>query len=71
MAQANAGEMVKAARARKGWTQQDLAHHADLTYKTISTVENGGTVRPKTLRKIAEVLDLDVIDLLPPVEVAS
>lgn len=57
---------MRAARVERGWTQQELAHHADLAYKTVSTVENGGPCRPKTLRRIGDALGIDLSSFIGP-----
>jgi transcriptional regulator with XRE-family HTH domain len=57
------GTRIRTARERKGWTQQDLAAAADLAIKTISVAENGGMVSRKSLRRMAEHLGLDFLEL--------
>lgn len=48
MAEPRLGNTLKAARARLGWTQADLAQRVGVSRKTINTVENGVFV-PSTL----------------------
>lgn len=52
------GERIRAARKARYWTQQDLAYHSGLSYKTISMAENDGGVKPKTIRTIEQTLGL-------------
>lgn len=66
----NAGELLKQARESKGWTQQELAQYAHLSLKTIWAAETGGSVNRNTIRRLAEVLDVDAHSLLAR-EVAS
>jgi transcriptional regulator with XRE-family HTH domain len=70
MTPANAGTQIKQAREARGWTQQDLSHRAHISLKTIWAAENGESVRRNTIRRLAEVLNLDSEDLLAQ-EVAS
>jgi transcriptional regulator with XRE-family HTH domain len=51
-------------RLSKNLTQEDLAAITDLTQRTISMIENGRQrPRAKTLRKLAEALDVEPRDL--------
>lgn len=60
---------IREQRLRRGWTQEDLAQHcADagvhVTHTTISKIERGAQVpRPKLRAVLADLLDLDVVDL--------
>lgn len=55
---------VKELREDAGLTQRDLADLAGLSHVTVNHIENGKTPpRPRTLRKIAEALDVRVRDL--------
>lgn len=62
------GRDVKRRRLLKGLSQEELAHQAGVSYKTISRVEKGGPheSRGGTFRKIAEALDVRVEVLLEP-----
>ncbi|MDP9357291.1 MAG: helix-turn-helix domain-containing protein, partial [Chloroflexota bacterium] len=53
-------ETLRRERMRRALTQKELAAQAGVSYVTLSRMENGsgGPVRPPTLRKIAEALDL-------------
>ncbi len=64
MAETRLGNRLKEARAARGWTQAELAAHAQVTRKTINTVENGVFV-PSTLLalRLAQVLETRVEDL--------
>lgn len=53
-------DLVLDTRRAKGWTQQDLAHHAGLSIKPISVLENGGAVSKTTVRLVCEALGLEV-----------
>lgn len=65
------GQRIRQLREAKVWTQQDLAHHSGLTYKTISVAENDGGVKRKTLDQIAVALGTTLDALEAPSEVAS
>ncbi len=64
MAEARLGNRLKEARAARGWTQAELAARAQVTRKTINTVENGVFI-PSTLLalRLAAVLESKVEDL--------
>lgn len=64
MAETRLGNRLKEARAARGWTQAELAAHAQVTRKTINTVENGVFV-PSTLLalRLAHVLEARVEEL--------
>lgn len=47
-------------RARRGFTQRDLAHRAGLALSSIARFEGGGRPRPSTMRKLAAALDVAV-----------
>ena len=57
--------MVKVARVKKGMNQETLAKLAGVNIATISFLENGTKkTKIETLIKIAEVLELDLNELL-------
>ena len=59
------GENIVRLRQLKGWTQEDLAHYADLTVASISKIERGVTNPTlKTLDKIADALGVETDSLL-------
>ena len=59
------GRNIKAERARKGYSQEELAEYSDMTRHTISMIELG-LRHPKILSvlKIANALQLDINELL-------
>ncbi len=71
--QPSVGEKIKAARKAKGWTQVDLAARAGLSQRWVSDIERRDTKSPRltTLIALAEVLDLDVADLVISAEMAK
>jgi putative transcriptional regulator len=59
------GRRIRAVRSAKGWTQQILADHAELTRESISSIENGRSDPTfSTLAHIADALGLTLQDLL-------
>lgn len=55
---------IREARARRGWTQAELADSADVSVPTINRYENSKTVpRPDIARKLFIALGLDVRQL--------
>jgi putative transcriptional regulator len=55
---------IKIQRARKNWTQAELAHQVGVTRKTVNTIENGKYVPSTYLAlKMARVLDVSVEEL--------
>lgn len=64
-----AGQRLVALREAKGWNQEDLAHHANLSVKTISRFENGRhDGRRDTVRKLAKALEVEPSEIVgdPP-----
>ena len=59
-------EIIRSARIKKGWTQEDLAERIHSTSKTIQRIESG-KVKPRssTLLTLALVLDLPLDRLTP------
>jgi len=58
---------IKAGRERLGFTQERFAEKAGLSTQTISDIEGCRTwVSDKTLVKLAEVLKVDISQLLAP-----
>lgn len=57
---------VRVARARAGLSQKELAEKSGICETTISFIENGKQemIRMSTLQKLAEVLGVDVGQLL-------
>lgn len=65
----HAGQRVVALREARGWNQEDLAHHADLSTKTVSRFENGRHEgRRATVRAIAKALKVSEAEIVgdPP-----
>lgn len=61
------GKKVRWIRKMRRMSQEELATLAELDRSYISEVENGHkNFSIKTLEKIAEALNVDIIDLLPP-----
>ncbi len=57
---------VKRLRQAREWNQTELAYHAGLAPSVISQIENGKRdPSARTLRKLAEALEVDVADLFP------
>lgn len=59
------GRRIRTLRNTKGFTQQELGHHADVDYKFIGEIERGN-MNPsfKVLMKIAKALDVDIPEIL-------
>jgi transcriptional regulator with XRE-family HTH domain len=55
---------VREHREAAGLTQQVLATRAGLAIRTIARIEDGEDTKLGTLRAIAQVLDLELADLL-------
>lgn len=52
------GKRLRAARKERGWTQEQLAVRADTSQAVIQKIENGKSLRPRKIDKIAEVLEV-------------
>lgn len=50
------GERMRARRLEKGWTQEQLARRAGTNQAVIQKIENGKSLRPRKIDKIAEEL---------------
>ncbi len=67
--QARLGTRLRTLRRARGWTQEQLAERAGLSYKFIGEIERGqSNPTLETLVALAQALDLDVVDLLGPAE---
>lgn len=55
---------IRALRKSRGWSQEELAQKAEVSYRTIHAAETGA-VSDKTLRRIALALGLEETALLP------
>lgn len=54
------GLKIKLARISKGLTQEELAEKIDKTRPLVSSIEQSGQGNYYTIKKICEVLDLDI-----------
>ena len=61
------GQKVRTARERAFLSKRELAERAGLDRSTIGRIEEEGAteVYPRTIRKIAEALDVDPTSLTP------
>ena len=60
------GQRIQEARRARGWTQEDLAHHAGLDFSYLNQLENGKrNPSLSTLYKIAIALEVSLKDLIP------
>lgn len=60
------GRRVVQLRESKGWGQEDLAHEAGVSVKTVSRIENGRhESRNNTVERIASALGVDKDELWP------
>ena len=62
------GDLIRICRADRRWSQEALAKRVGCARNTIARIENGSQPSPKTVRRLAEVLNLDVELLLPQTE---
>lgn len=53
-------EQVLMARRRLAWTQAELAQAAQLSRRTVSTIERGGSASSDTLDALASALGADL-----------
>ena len=51
-------------RVNQGLTQRELARKARISNSTLSKIEHGGGAMPPTLKKLADVLGVEPVDLL-------
>jgi DNA-binding XRE family transcriptional regulator len=67
-AEAEVAFQIRRLRESKGWSQKDLAKRVGCSQQAISAVEQAGYKRHSLplLRRIAQVLDADVIVALVP-----
>jgi transcriptional regulator with XRE-family HTH domain len=61
----NSAKLVTA-RHRKGLNQTQVAQKSGLTVTTISKAENGHDVYPITGKKICQVLNIDLAEIVVP-----
>lgn len=55
---------IKAERIKKGYTQGQFSHLLGLKESTYSQMEREGKISAETLKKIAKVLNVDILYLL-------
>lgn len=55
---------VSVALARKRMTKKQLGEISEINQGSLSTILKRGTVRPKTAKKIAEALGVDVTEIM-------
>lgn len=57
---------LKELRKERGWTQQDLAQKAFLSFNAVTKIEQGAAKHPtlKTLIKLAEAFSITLDDLV-------
>ena len=51
-------------RVNQGLTQRQLSREAGISNATLSRIEHGRSARPPTLKKLADVLGVEPVDLL-------
>ena len=59
------GELIRAERKKKGWTQSELAERLGISYVGVAQWENGSR-NPKieTRQRIAVAMDIDLVRLM-------
>lgn len=66
---ASIGATVRLLRAKKGWSQADLADHAEVHYRTVQDLERGvRQPRLVTRVRIAEALGIEPAQLMTTTE---
>ena len=61
------GELIRIERAKKGYSQEYMAFMLDISQSTYSKLESESLeLNVKRLYQIAEILDINVYDILPP-----
>jgi len=66
------GANIKAERARRGWTRNQLAAKSGVSAHAIEDIERGlNNPRVSTLIRIAQALDIEAQALLPQQPVAA
>lgn len=54
------GDIVKAQRKHKRWSQEQLADAADVSRPTVARIEAGSAVSTATLAKVSRALGIEV-----------
>ncbi len=57
-------QKIEKRRFLSGWSKSELARRAGVDQSTVGRVERGETLKPDTIKRIAEALQLTVEDLL-------
>ncbi len=70
---ATVGELIRAARLDKGWTQEELSDRLGMSQEWASKVETGGIAAPRaaTLGRVAKLLGIDLADLVLSANLAT
>lgn len=55
---------IQQRRRARGWTQEDLARHSDLSTRTIQRIESGQSVGLESLKCIAAVFEVSIHSLM-------
>jgi transcriptional regulator with XRE-family HTH domain len=59
------GTHLRKIRDKKGWSQEELAHQAGISYNSLNLIENGKlNTTLATLHAIGDALDMSLKDLL-------
>lgn len=56
-------ELIRDSRAKRAWSQEDLARATGLNLRTIQRIENGGNASLQSAKSLASALELDIGDL--------
>ncbi|MFI6905251.1 helix-turn-helix domain-containing protein [Nonomuraea sp. NPDC050394] len=60
------GNRLRDKRRLKGWTQEDLAHAANLSLPVVKKIEQGGSARLETLHQLARALGVVTLTFVTP-----
>ena len=60
------GKRLRKLRAKKGWTQEQLAEYADIAYKHVQRLEgkSPSPVKIDTIEKLAKAFNIDISKLM-------
>ena len=56
---------IRAERARRAWSQRELASMAGISVRTLQAAERGQTIKASTLEGLARALRVSVRSLIP------
>jgi len=66
------GDIIRNQRVQKGYSQEYMAHHLNISQNAYSKIERGDTeVTVKRVYEVAEVLGVSVYELLPQAKASS